>query len=223
MTDELFRGLLDGFQAKFRAWQESERKTASDFDLLDTLQISGDELKHSRMLAWLLDNRIERAATHAQGNLGFRLFLEELAFDTSYARGPYWVTREVRGDESRVDVEIAASSQFVIHIENKIYSPEGWNQTGREWNALLLRAKELCVKPERVHGIFLTLAGIQPTNRKFIPISWSRIADILDRFAIRAKAPEVQVIAAHYARALRRMTVRRIELYEDEDETDNDA
>ena len=41
------------------------------------MDIKTDEACHSKILAWLLDRRIDRG-THAQGSLGFRLLLEEL-------------------------------------------------------------------------------------------------------------------------------------------------
>jgi hypothetical protein len=221
-TSHRFQKLLGGFHSTLRAWQKSEQKTASDFDLLETLQFSEDELRHSMMLAWLLDNRIERAGTHAQGNLGFRLFLEELGLNKDYATSQYWVLREVRGDESRVDVEIAARSQFIIHIENKIYSEEGVEQTSREWRDLSHRATQLSVKPNRVHGIFLTLAGRPSSNPNFILLSWRRIGNVLDRFSECAKAPEVSMFASHYARALRRMTIQQSNTDENENETNTE-
>jgi len=128
-SDASVRDLLLQLPVKLRAWRKSEEKSASDFNLLNTLDITGNEIRHSMMLAWLLDHRIERAGTHAQGGLGFQLFLAELGLDESYAEDDYWVSREVCGDESRVDIEIAAPQRFVVHIENKIHSLEGDAQT----------------------------------------------------------------------------------------------
>lgn len=215
--DMLFRDLFDNFRATFRNWQKSEKTAASGFNLLDTLQISNDEVRHSMMLAWLLDHRIERAGTHAQGSLGFRLFLDELELNSRYSQRQYWVSREVCGSSSRVDIEIAAPSDFIIHIENKIYSEEGPDQSDREWADLLRRAFEIRVKRNRIHAIFLTLDGTQPLNKNFVAISWRQIAKVLDRFADKAKAPEVKTLAAHYARALRNMTLENVEANEDED------
>src|SRR5205823_4202003 len=156
---------------------------------------------------------IEHSGTHAQGSLGFQMFLRELGLDESYAQSNYWVSREVCGDESRVDIQIAAHHEFIVHIENKIYSKEGQDQTGRECRDLERSARELCVKPGQVHSFFLTLTGELAANEKFEPLPWRRIADILNRFAERAKAPEVSMFAIHYARALRRMTTERIDTH----------
>ena len=71
-----------------------------------------------------------------EGSLGFRFFLEEFGLPVKYADGKYRVRREVSGDESRIDVEVAERRKFVIHIENKIWSAEGDDETNREWRDL---------------------------------------------------------------------------------------
>lgn len=134
--------LLPGFQLARKKWAESQRKSADDFNLFEVMRVEADEVCHSKILAWLLDHRIEKGS-HAQGNLGFRLFLEEIGKDlrqerdgqvAAYARETdYRVSAEVRGFEARVDIEIAARGKFLIHIENKLFSAEGENQTNREW------------------------------------------------------------------------------------------
>jgi hypothetical protein len=81
-------------------------------------------------------------------------------------------------------VEVSAPSEFIIHIENKIYSDEGVNQPQREWEDLQRRAHELGINNRaNVHGLFLTLDGHRSTNpEKFRAISWRQIADVLDEF-----------------------------------------
>ncbi len=120
----------------------------------------------------------------------------------SYAEEPYWVACEVSGDESRVDIEIAARENFVIHIENKILSVEGPEQTKREWDDLEKRRRELGISESNAHAIFLTLDGSDPKSENFRPVGWHRVAGVLDRFAEQAQAPEVKLFARHYARAI---------------------
>jgi hypothetical protein len=190
-------------------------------NLLDTLQVAGEEIRHSMILAWLLD----REETHAQDNLGFSLFLKHLkntGLNIKYADTQYWVLREKRGSESRIDLEVAARGKFIIHIENKIYSDEicsddGNHQTRREWRDLQHRARELGVQPANVHGLYLTLDGHQATNpEKFRAISWQQIADVLDDFSAQAQAKPVSLFAAHYADVLRQMTFEMTQIYENE-------
>ncbi len=209
--------LLDVFQSGRMKWAESQRETADDFNLFGVMGVDGNELCHSNVLAWLLDRRIEHG-THAQEKLGFRLFLEELAPDfqqgdasrvLDYADEPsYWVCREVSGDESRVDVEVAARNKFLIHIENKIGSSEGKRQTHREWQDLQARGKELGVPEFACHGVFLTLDGTPPKNNNFVAVSWSRIAQVFARFADEAKPHDVKLFARHYSSKVFRMLIK---------------
>lgn len=218
--------LLPGFREARKVWADSQRHTAEDFNLFEIMGVASDEVRHSKILAWLLDHRIERG-THAQGNLGFRLFLEEFAGElrlendsrlTSYADEPnYWVHAEVSGDESRVDAEVAARGKFLIHLENKIYATEGEDQTNREWRDLQTRRRELGVPEDACHAIFLTLDGTKAENENFHSLRWSRIAIILDRFAESAEPLDVKLFARHYAKAIRKMSVMEREEIEADD------
>lgn len=211
--------LLPGFLAVRKQWAISQSETADGFNLLEVLKIDGDEARHSMILAWLVDPRIE-FGTHAQGTLGFRLFLEEFATDfhidhdnciEKYVEADYWVRREVSGNESRVDIEIAAFGKFLIHIENKLYSKEGTNQTDREWRDLLGRAKTLQVPESKCHAIFLTLGRTMAQNKWFTAVAWNRIAVIFDRFSELAKPTEVKLFVQHVAKAVRRISIAESE------------
>jgi len=198
-----FKPLLAGFRNEIDRWQKSQEATAREFNLFDVLGVAGDEVRHSMLLAWLLDSRPEKEGTHFQGNLGLRLFLETLPLPASYARERYWVRREQAGDASRVDVEVAATGKFVIHIENKLHAAEGVDQTTREWGDLVKRARSLNVPPGGIHAYFLTMDGAKATNPKFESLDWRTVAGVFERFANDAKPPEVKLAAAHCARALR--------------------
>jgi hypothetical protein len=153
------------------------------------------------LLAWLLDWDMTALGTHAQGNLGFGFFLEEFDLPGKYAEGLYRVRREVSADNSRIDIEVAERKRFVIHIENKIWSGEGDDETNREWQDLQKRAEYLeC--PENCHAFYLTPDGRKPCNTNFRAISWREIARILDRFGTKAKPEEVRLFARHYAKVL---------------------
>jgi hypothetical protein len=113
----------------------------------------------------------------------------------------------VAGKKSRIDVEIAANETFIIHIENKINAPEYEKETQREWEDLGERAKELAVPPESRHAIFLTLDGRAAGDEDhFVPITWSRVARVLEKFADQAEAADVVLFSRHYAKALRRLS-----------------
>jgi len=207
---ERIRVLLVGYNETVEHYRQQQEQVADDFNLLDVMRLTGKEVRHSMVLAWLLDHDMRKLGTHAQGNLGFRLFLSEFSefgLPIDYADCKYWVRREVAGDESIVDVEVACRGQFLIHIENKVWSCEGTGQTGREWSDLQRRAAELKVSAPNVHAFFLTPHGTEPTNRNFRAIPWGRIVRVLEKFADQAKPPDVKLFTAHYARALRRFIV----------------
>ncbi len=215
LKDALDR-LVPTFQAARKTWADEQRASASDFNLFAVLGVESDEVRHSKILTWLLDHRIEQGS-HAQGSLGFRLFLKQLKQElfgdkdppvTDYADVPnYWVHREVSGGEARVDIEIAARNRFLIHIENKIYSIEGDDQTHREWRDLQQRAKALGVSRSACHAIYLTLDGSEARNENFRSVSWNRIALVLDIFAEKAQPEEVRLFARHYAKAVRKLAI----------------
>jgi hypothetical protein len=207
-----FTSMLDRFRHARERHRDTQEAVADDFNLLDVLQLTGKEIRHSMVLAWLLDRDLEAHGTHAQGSLGFRLFLREFGLPIEYAESPYWVRREVFGDESIVDVEVAARGLFVIHIENKIWSGEGVDQTDREWADLHRRAVSLGIDPavraDQVHALFLTPRGTRPTNPMFRPISWRQVIRVLKRFADQAQPPDVKLFARHYAKSIRTAILR---------------
>jgi hypothetical protein len=206
-----FQTFIDGYGQTVEEWRKHQADAADEFDLLKVLNLTHEENRHSMMLAWLLDHDMLHYGTHAQGNLGFRLFLEALKLPLELADTPYWVRREVSGDTSRVDIEIAARGRFLIHIENKIWSQEGQRQTHREAEDMRRRAKALgiapCANEGHVLGLFLTPSGKPPENPDFRPISWRQIARVVEEFAAKARPPEVKLFAKHYARTLRRFIV----------------
>jgi hypothetical protein len=162
----LLRRFLDGYRERHSRWEVAQRAVADDFNLFRVMDIEHIELIHSKLLAWLLDQRIEHGS-HAQGNLGFRLFIREFQTEldadqqrrqiADYADEDYRVRREVASTNSRVDIEIAANGRFLIHIENKILAVEGEEQTIYEWTDMNKRADALEIPESSRHAIFLTL------------------------------------------------------------------
>lgn len=196
-------GVITGFIDAKNTWQERQKALAESFNILEVLKLTGNELRHSMVLAWLLDKDIDRHGTHAQGALGFQLFLCEIGLPVTYSKAKYWVRREVAGDESRVDIEISARDTFLIHIEVKIWSDEGVNQTARELSDLKKRAAALNIPFDHIHCIFLTPNGRNADHKEFKTLSWFRIEKTLEYFAESAIPMDVKLFARHYARALR--------------------
>jgi len=203
-----FKTFLAGYSVTVERYRRQQEAVAEDFNLLEVMRLTGKEIRHSMVLAWLLDHDLRKLGTHAQGKLGFQLFLQEFGLPITYADCNYWVRREVAGDESIVDVEIACRGRFIIHIENKIWSGEGGDdQTLREWADLKRRASDLNVNPDHVHALFLTPRGTKPVCDHFKPIRWGRVVNVLNAFTEKAKPSDVQLFTRHYAQALRRFIV----------------
>jgi hypothetical protein len=211
--------LLVGYNEAVERYCLQQELVADDFNILDVLRLTGKEIRHSMVLAWLLDHDIRKLGTHAQGNLGFRLFLDEFGLPIDYAGCNYCVRREVAGDESIVDVEVACRGRFLIHVENKIWSCEGFDQTDREWSDLQRRATSLNVSAPNIHALFLTPHGTRPANRRFHAIRWGRVVRVLEQFAEQAKPTDVRLFARHYAQALRRFIVMQDMSEDDNAET----
>jgi hypothetical protein len=108
-----FSKLLLDYNESIQLYRHQQEQCADDFNLFDVMRLTGKEIRHSMVLAWLLDHDIRKLGTHAQGSLGFRLFLDEFRLPLDYASCKYWVKREVAGDESIVDVEVACRGRFL--------------------------------------------------------------------------------------------------------------
>lgn len=206
-----FEKLLKGFDRVHAAWLKDQKSSADGFNILQTLGVTRKELCHSDVLAWLLDNRIDGYGTHCQGSLGFSLFLKEVNLPEQYASTNYRVIREHCGRESRLDIIIEAPGQFIIGIENKVDSEEGYNQTGREW-ADLQRRKNASNPNARLTALFLTPDQAEPSSEFFRRISWQSIANVFQAFADQAKPDLVKIFARHYAETLRRKIVSEADI-----------
>jgi hypothetical protein len=214
--------LLAEFEKIHAAWAEDQISKAEGFNILRTMRVTRKELCHSDVLAWLLDHRLDGFGTHAQGNCGFRLFLQRLHLPQKFAEADYRVSREASGEESRLDILIEAERQFVIGVENKVASEKmralnnGRDQTRREWADLKRRGKELRVPTSRIKAFFLTPDEQPPRSGNFTAISWQLVADVFEAFVDEAKPPMVKLFAQHYAETLRRDVFSETETEEEE-------
>src|SRR5947209_8660574 len=69
--------LLTGYNEAVEHYCRQQEQDADDFNLLEVMRLTGKEIHHSMVLAWLLDHDLRKLGTHAQEKLGFRLFLKE--------------------------------------------------------------------------------------------------------------------------------------------------
>jgi hypothetical protein len=102
-------------------------------DFFGVLKIEGAEVRHSAMIAWLLDP----CAAHGLGVRFLERFLAAGFGDEAVQADLATVaTRcEMQAGGGRVDIVVEASDLFLV-IENKLYSPEGADQCGYYYDQL---------------------------------------------------------------------------------------
>ncbi len=147
------------------------------WNLFRLFKRSSDELTHSYILAYLFDPNLP----HGLDDLFLQLFLEKIG-------------KEATGSESHaieVEIEVWLGSRImdiivdmgstVMVIENKIYHSESPGQT---------KDIEIEVSKSDKYGdkdifyVFLSPKGIEPRNKKFIPVSYNSVAEIIRNLTI---------------------------------------
>lgn len=192
---------------------ETLREMLDEFNLFDVLGVERSELRHSRVLAWLLDP----GGSHGLCNSFLRGFLTYISSDEARA-GVYRVSPAVVKDWDLLDVEtvreqdridilvVGQSDGFVCLIENKVDSEEHTDQLNRYLNVVEERYPALKVLP-----VFLTPAGASPSrdrdSERYVSLGYGEIADLLrDGLATRDATvdPSVAVFLEQYEQTLRR-------------------
>lgn len=190
---------LEGYASFFSVFNQTWKKHRMDGRAINFWEVSGigesDEVRHSAVLAWLLDAR----GSHGQGNGFLRALLAQLVINhpgsdlarlfAACSTGRYRTTVESSYHEetteqfekrfSRVDIEIDGEA-LLLFIEVKIRSGETGDQLQRYLNILKSRAGN------RAHGLFfLTPRGKKPVevslHDEVLPISWRELAQIFSR------------------------------------------
>ena len=204
MTRESLSLLIDGYTKVFRCWRDQQRSVAQDFNLIHLLGLTNDENRHSDVLAWLL-SKDTFDATHSQGNLGFSIFLKALNLPQNWSETKYVVIRESQHLLSRIDIEVFAQGEFLIHIEVKVAAPVGKNQLERESKDLCELAQRMSIPRSAVIAYFLTPNGCLPPNPGvFAKLSWADLIPVFKEFSIQAEAERVRWFASHYSEAIER-------------------
>lgn len=165
-------------QAKKR-FIKNEAKHLEFLNIFDVLGFKTDEVRHSRVLAWLF-NREKVAGRHFQEKLFFKEFCKSLGLPLRYANENYSVTSEESGEESRIDISIKCPSRFIIHIENKVHAGEGYQQLKKEWDDLKKNQYAYHIPDKNIHAYFLTKTGYLPSESYgFKSLSWEQIGNIV--------------------------------------------
>jgi hypothetical protein len=156
-----------------RALRRQGRWQRGPSDFFGVLRIPFDEVRHCRMLAWLLDP----LATHGLGDRFLKSFLDSLTPMTSSREsfggdlGDVQIVSEEPREETRADIVVYGST-WAILIEAKVLAGEQGDQ-GR-------RLEERWAS-DQPHFIFLTRSGraMRTGSSVWIPYRWSQLARTL--------------------------------------------
>ena len=177
------------------------------FNIFEATGMLRQEIRHSHFLAFLLDPN----QNHGLGDCVLRKLLQEvltkardLALPISLVDLDVWDLDETTIQRETNNIDILAlneTHQLAIIIENKIDSDEHSNQLARYWKHIEARYPEW-----RMIGLFLTRDGDLPSDERFLPVSYARLATTLDTLVKNRGSvlgQDVQTLIRHYVQMLR--------------------
>jgi hypothetical protein len=187
------------------------------FNVFEALGAVSQEVRHSNFLAFLLNP----SQNHGLGEHFARRFLQRVlqAPGASTAIRPVELDLidlsrlEVRREWQAIDVLlIDPTNEFVVIIENKVYSSEHSDQLARYWST----AHEYFPGYRRV-GIFLSPDGLVPTHPDYIPFGYDELCSLVESI-IEARgntlSQDLRMMMLHYSQMLRRHFMETSEVAE---------
>lgn len=182
---------------------EGMRQRPRAFNLVSAFGLGRHELRHSRLLAYLLDSR----RSHGLGSALARALLQVVAprlaepLDVDTLRLD---DLRVQREWSNIDILIESpADRLAVIIENKVDSDEHSDQLARYYQ--ILRT----ARPDwRIVGVFLTLRGTPPAGEadqeRYAPLGYSDLAAALTNLNPGPHADSDAVtLLRHYARFIR--------------------
>lgn len=151
---------------------------SNNYNLLELTSVGNDELKFSKILAWLFDEKAE----HGYRNEFLIALFDVLKIEIERTLiEDYTVLTEYVGKESRIDICIYKPFSFLIYLENKTISGEGAEQLLREHNDMIRFKNKFQIPEKMCIPVFLTPTGIEPTTdikNRWRTISLGELANI---------------------------------------------
>jgi len=139
-----------------KKYEEIYRFSGEKFNIFNLLNLAGDELTHSKIIATLLNQK----GTHGKNNKFLKLFLDCIGIKDFSINNITTETEKFIGYVSkdyssggRIDISLTNDKKEQIFIENKIYANDKWNQ--------LIRYNKYNPK---AHLLYLTLFGNEPSE-----------------------------------------------------------
>lgn len=179
------------------------------FNIFRVLRSTKNELRHSNMLAWLLNP----SESHGLGDRFFRRWLMTVVHANAVEGAPSAVdvdASEIRSvDVARewnhidvlVKVRLQDGRRWVIAIENKINA----NQSETQLEGYRTLVERLFPDCQRLF-VFLTMFEEQPDDAAWVRSDYSLVAEVLDALVLANReriGPDPLVLISHYLRTIR--------------------
>jgi len=212
--DRAKKAVIDKFLADNPELEELSAKLAT-FNAFRVLRIENAEIRHSNVLAWLLNPK----ESHGLGDIVLKRVLSNILLQAdknikgvSAAKVELmnFVDIEIRREWRNIDLlVIDRTNKLAILIENKVHSNESPGQLAKYQQAINDEFPSLITVP-----VFLTITGQESAEVKggnYIPYSYLQLLAVLQRlFAQRQSqlAEPVTIFIKQYMDILRRLTMQ---------------
>lgn len=180
-------GIRDLFELENDITFQRLNQQVNSFNALKILRLENYEIRHSNILAWLLDPK----ENHSLRDYFLRKMLEYIILIDENGNKPQYeavgeilnhslieshVYREVKTDNNRFIDLLIVNQQLksVFLIENKFYSSESKNQLDDYLTFIQNTFEDFTIIP-----IYLTLDGEEPSNQQYFIFTYERIESIL--------------------------------------------
>lgn len=194
----------------------------NQFNVFETIGFTGQELMHSRFLAFLLDPK----QTHGLGDLFLKSFLQKVlestnkvslrqAFDNADEGDLDQTTvhTEVYTGDGRIDfLLLNAARKWAMIIENKVFSTEHSDQLGKYYRFVKASHSDW-----HIVGCYLTPGGDAPSHVAYSSLSFRAVCEIVDSILEDRNErlnSDVRMSMEHYVQMVRRHIVDDPEVVE---------
>lgn len=183
------------------------------FNPIKVMKMERMEIRHSAILAWLLDP----SETHGLGDHFLKAFLGEALRGFKSTGTPMALDiiqsdlrdAEVRSEWQNIDIFIVSpTNNWAFIIENKFHSKQHKGQLDKYMSKVNSIYKTTEKSPS-IAGIFLTLGDEEPEDERYAPIKYEAVCEILDRMLLQQShvlSTEVTTFLNHYLDILKDAT-----------------
>jgi hypothetical protein len=180
----------------------------SEFTVFDVLGTADYEIRHSNVLSWLLDLH----ANHGQGSSFLQLLWKEISGEhelPNLSFSVYSVDREGLNEDEKIDLLLRTEDRdWMIVIENKLFSPETGDQLDRYFHYIERRYSEV---RHRIY-FYQTPDGIAPAREEdsanWIPISYLAVKRAVSRFLEKSLPDRIRDFLAQYLEHIERNVLK---------------